>query len=111
MEMLKTINLAIRFLLELCALAALAYGGFHTGQRGLLQWLLGLGAPLLAAAVWGLFVAPKAAIAVPAPVRLAFELAVFAAAAAGLALARQPALAWALGLAYLANKILLFLSG
>lgn len=56
--MLKSANLLVRFLLELCALVALAYWGFHT--EGALAIRLGLGivAPLLAALVWGTFVAP-----------------------------------------------------
>ncbi len=51
--------LAVRFLLELAALAALAYWGFSE-YDGVAAVLLGVGAPLLAAVVWGLFVSPKA---------------------------------------------------
>ena len=47
---------------KLCALAALAYWGFHSGRGWLTKLGLGLGAPLLAALVWGTFVAPKASI-------------------------------------------------
>jgi hypothetical protein len=32
MRLFKSVNLALRFLLELCALAALAYWGFQTGK-------------------------------------------------------------------------------
>ena len=52
-------NDGLRFVLELAALTALGYWGFAE-HEGVLQWLLGLGAPLLAAVVWGAFVAPKA---------------------------------------------------
>ncbi len=107
MDILKMINLALRFLLELCALAALAYWGFHTGGGWLLKTVLGVGAPLLAAVVWGAFVAPKALVPVSAPVRLALELAVFASAVAGLVASRQPFLAVALGLLYVINRIFL----
>lgn len=48
----------LRFLLELGALAALGYGAFAERDR-VAQWVLGLGAPLVAAGVWGSFVAPK----------------------------------------------------
>jgi len=58
----KSTNLAVRFLLELFALGSLGYWGFVSGGNTVAKIALGLGAPLLAAVVWGLFVAPKAAI-------------------------------------------------
>jgi hypothetical protein len=56
---LRGSTLAVRFLCELSMLAALAFWGFQVGD-GVGAWMLGIGAPLLAAAVWGAFVAPKA---------------------------------------------------
>jgi uncharacterized protein DUF2568 len=69
-------NDGLRFLLELAALASLAYWGFAEND-GALQWVLGLGLPVIAAAVWGTFVAPKASRPTVDPVRLALEVAVF----------------------------------
>jgi uncharacterized protein DUF2568 len=69
-------NDGLRFVLELAALTALGYWGFAE-HDGVLQWLLGLGAPLLAAVVWGAFVAPKASRPTVDPVRLLLELGVF----------------------------------
>jgi len=43
-------NNGLRFLLELAVLAALAYWGFAEFD-GVVQWVLGLGAPLVAG-VW-----------------------------------------------------------
>ena len=77
-------NDGLRFVLELCALAALAYWGFHT-ESGALQWALGLGAPLAMAVVWGLFMSPKASRPARDPVRLLAEIAIFGTAAAALA--------------------------
>ena len=71
-------------MLELCALAALAVGGAHVSI------VLAVAAPLLAAAVWGQFVSPKAAGRVSEPVRWAIETAVFLAAAAALVVAGSP---------------------
>jgi hypothetical protein len=85
-------NDGLRFLLELSALAALAYWGFHE-FGGAAQWLLGLGAPLLAAAAWGAFVAPKASRPTVDPVRLLLELAVFGSGVVALLLAGSTALA------------------
>ena len=69
---LKAFVLTTRFLLELAALAALGWWGFKTGGV-----LLGIGTPLAAAVVWGLFVAPKASIAVPGAVHVALQVLVF----------------------------------
>ena len=52
MSGLRGVILAVRFLCELAMLAALAYWGFTAGD-GAGAWLLGVGAPLLAAVVLG----------------------------------------------------------
>ena len=111
MAILKGTNLALAFLLELCALAALGYWGFHTGRGTLAKVGLGLGAPLLAAVVWGLFVAPKATVTVPGPVHLALEVAVFGLAAVALHAAGQPRLALAFALVVVLNRVLIAVWG
>jgi hypothetical protein len=72
--------LTIRFLLELAALAALAYWGL-TQHEGLLRVLLAVGLPLLAATLWGTFRVSgypnKAPIEVPGLVRLLLEFVIF----------------------------------
>ncbi|MFJ9442988.1 YrdB family protein [Kitasatospora sp. NPDC101235] len=50
-------NAGLAFGLELALLASLCYWGFKAGPNLGLRLLLGLGAPALAAAVWGLFLA------------------------------------------------------
>ncbi|MFF7989440.1 YrdB family protein [Kitasatospora xanthocidica] len=50
-------NAGLAFSLELAMLAALCYWGFKTGSTLAVRLLLGLGAPALAALVWGLFLA------------------------------------------------------
>ena len=111
MSTLMPVALALRFVLELCALAALGYWGWQTGQTQVMKAGLGIGAPLMAAVLWGLFVAPKARIAAPATVRFAVELAVFTLAALGLYLAGRPQLALALAIAYVIHRVLLFVAG
>jgi hypothetical protein len=101
----KGANLVLRFLLELCALAALCYWGFKTGTGPISKVVLGIGAPLAAAVLWGTFVAP---VSVPGALRLLLEPAVFGGAAAALYSAGRPGLAWALGLAYVINRVLIF---
>jgi len=105
MSGLRGVTLTVRFLCELAMLAALAYWGFRTGN-GLRAWLLGLGAPLLAAAVWGALVAPKARWPVPIQVRVVIELALYSAAVAAVVAAGQPVLAVVLAVAALATSLL-----
>jgi len=102
---LRGITLTVRFLCELAMLAALAYWGFRAGD-GVGAWVLGIGAPLLAAVVWGAWVAPKARWPVPIPTRVLLELILFGAAAGALAIAGQPLLAVVLGVAALATSLL-----
>lgn len=52
---LHAANEALAFLLELAALAALAWWGFTTGSSLLVRVLLGVGTPLVAVVLWGLF--------------------------------------------------------
>jgi hypothetical protein len=85
-------NDGLRFLLELAMLASLAYWGFAE-HDGAVQWLLGLGAPLLVAVVWGAFVAPKASRPTTDPVRLLLEVALFGSGVAALVAAERTALA------------------
>jgi hypothetical protein len=86
-------------------LAALAYWGFIVGD-GIGAWVLGVGAPLVAAVVWGAWVAPKARWPVPIPVRVVIELVLFGAAVGALAVAGQPVLAVVLGVAALVTSLL-----
>jgi hypothetical protein len=79
------VNLGLRFCLELAALAALGWWGAQAGSSTALHIVLAIAAPLAAAVVWGLFVAPKARVHVGDEARLVIELAVFAAAAVAFA--------------------------
>jgi hypothetical protein len=76
------INLALRFILELVGLFALAYWGW-TQHSGLARYAWAIGLPLIAAVLWGTFRVPgdpgDAPVAVPGWLRLLFELVYFAA--------------------------------
>jgi len=78
---LASTNLALKFALELAALALFGYWGAVVGD-GLYAVVLGVAAPVLMIAVWGTFAAPRAARRLPAPARIPLELGVFAAACA-----------------------------
>jgi hypothetical protein len=100
-------NDGLRFLLELCALGALAYWGFRVSS-GVLQWVLGIGAPLAMAVIWGRFMSPKATSRLNDPARLIAEIAIFGIAAVALADADQPTLAIAFAAAVAVHLILTF---
>lgn len=103
---MRNANLALRFLLELCAFAALGYWGSQATSSGLWCAVLAIVTPGAAIVVWGLFVAPKAKAKVAEPVRWAIELVVFVGAAAALIAADQVALGIVLGAVAVANGVL-----
>ena len=100
-------NLALRFVLELCALAGLGYAGAVLGDSLLVSVVLGVGLPLVAGVLWGLFVAPKATLQAPVPVRLLVEAAVFVAAGVCLIVAGSVAFGVVLLVAWLLNTVVL----
>ena len=59
MTTLKYANMGLLFFLELGVLAALCYWGFAVGSGIVVQILLGIGAPVLAAGIWGWWGAPR----------------------------------------------------
>ncbi|MGY1825920.1 MULTISPECIES: DUF2568 domain-containing protein [unclassified Blastococcus] len=107
LAVLQGANLVARFALELSALAALALWGFTLGVPVAVRVLAGVGAPVVAAVVWGLFASPRAAVALPSAARLAVQALVLGAAVAALVQAGRPQLASAFGLAAAVNAALL----
>lgn len=67
--MVKTLNIGLRFLLELCLLVIFGYWGFNVGHNLLAKLLLGLGAPILVGIIWGVFLAPKSSMRLDMPGR------------------------------------------
>jgi hypothetical protein len=106
-ELLKGINLALRFGVELASLAALAYWGWHESDTTAVKWLLAIGAPVVWALLWGTFASPKARVALGPGARLAFEVAAFGAAVVALASAGRPGLALLLAGLCVVNRILM----
>lgn len=77
------LNLTLRFLLELAALACMSVWGWRHSDNWW-RYLLAIGIPILAAAVWGVFAVPddpsrsgKAPVPVPGIIRLIIELVIF----------------------------------
>lgn len=81
---LHAANEALAFLLELVMLLALGWWGAKSGATLAGAVLLGAGAPLAVAIVWGLFAAPKARIRLPIGGILAVKAVAFGSAAAAI---------------------------
>ncbi len=107
LAVLQGANLVARFVLELAALAALAYWGFSLNASVTVRVVAGLGAPVVAAVLWGLFASPRAAVPVPDSIQLAVQLGVFTVAVAAMAFAGRPHLAWGFGIAAAVNAALI----
>lgn len=109
MNLIQSVNLAIRFLLELCILVIFGYWGFKTGQTGLTKGLLGIGSPILFAIIWGTLLAPKSAMRLHEPWLFLLEIIVFGLATWALVRLGRVNLAVAFGVIYLLNKILMMI--
>lgn len=86
-------NELFALVVELAALVAFCFWGFVVGPDTGLKIVLGIGTPVLAAVVWGLFAAPRARVRLPLAGVLAVKAVVFGAAAVALWAAGQPVLA------------------
>ncbi len=105
---MRGLNLALRFVLELCALVALAYGGWHVSGPVWLRILLAVALPLAAAIIWARWVAPKASHPLPDPQRLIPEWVVFGGATVALAATGHPILAALLAVLAAGNRLVLW---
>jgi len=94
--------------MELCALGAFSYWGFHMNKGWLINTVLGIGAPLLVAIFWGTFIAPKATFPATIPFRILLQLIVFALASTALFAAGRSKLAIIFGCIVLIEMILMY---
>jgi hypothetical protein len=105
--MLKSINLGVAFVLELCLLVAFAYLGFQLGATPLVKVVLAIGAAVLVALIWGRYMAPKSETRLTGAAYLALKFVLFGLAALGLALFGQGTLAIIFAVVSLVNQVLL----
>lgn len=102
---------AIRFGLELAALAALVYWGTRIGRTPGQRVTLAVVAPLAAAVVWVLLGAPGAVWLVPSPWHVGIEVVVFGGAAWALAAAGQRLWAVVYAVVFAVDDVLLTIWG
>jgi hypothetical protein len=79
----RAANLALKFGVELAAIAALGYWG-ATRDGEVVPVLAAVAAPLLVAGLWGVLAAPRSPRRLSIRARVPFELAIFALAVAAL---------------------------
>ena len=84
---LAGVVLTVRFLTELALLGGLALAGTQLGGGVALAIVDAVLLPVVAAAIWGLFIAPRARRRLPEPARFLVEFVLFAATGVVLALA------------------------
>jgi hypothetical protein len=96
----KAANLGLRFVLELCMLAALAYVGLQESV------VLAVVLPVVAAVVWGMVVSPKARYPLSLSWWLAVQVVLFGVAVAGLIVAGSAVLGVVFGVLVVGNLAL-----
>jgi hypothetical protein len=107
---LKSLNLGLKFLLEIAGLVSFAYWGANTGSLPV-SLLLAIATPAAAAAMWGIYAAPKSKRRLPLQPRIRFELTFFTAAVLALLAAGVPGLAVAMSALVIVNAIMLTMLG
>ena len=104
---LKTLNLVVRFLLELCMLAAVGYWGFKTQSSLAMKIVLGIGLPILLIVLWSLFVAPKAVYPLRGTLHVVLSLILLGSGAVALFASGRPVLGWVYLIVLIVNQVLL----
>ncbi len=104
-------NLALRFLLELVGIAALAYWGYTAVESAPLQIALAVIGPAVLISVWGRVVAPRAQNQIGQALRVRIGSGILLVAALALGLAGQPTLALAFAALVVINDLLLLILG
>ena len=107
--LLKGINLALSFFLELVAVAAFAYWGFTISDSGTLNVVLGIGMAVASIVLWGIYAAPKSQRRLQGSALLVFKIIFFALAVIALITAGSTTLGVTLALGVVNNLALAYL--
>jgi hypothetical protein len=97
--------LTVAFVSEIAALVALGYWGFTIDGPLAVRIALGIGAPAIAAVLWGCFAAPRAPVQIPA-VSILVKVLVFGSAVWALVATGHPWLAVALAVLAILGSVL-----
>ena len=106
MNMLKSINLGLAFVLELALLVALGVWAFAVWPDSWWRFALAIVAIGAAVVLWAIWAAPRSAARLQGPWLLLFKIAIFGVGVAALVMARQPLWAGLFGALVAANLAL-----
>lgn len=108
---MATVNLGVRFLVELAGVLAVAAWGLHISPDPIVGIVVGLGAAAALIVTWSVVVAPRATNPLRQPTRDLVGTALLLVAAGALANAGQPLVAVVLAAIVAVNQVLLLLLG
>lgn len=77
MQILKSMNQILAFLLELGMFFSISYWGFSQGKNTFTKWTIAIICVAASITLWGIFAAPNSQTRLHFPIRLLFELAMF----------------------------------
>jgi hypothetical protein len=109
MVIIKSINLLVAFLLELCLLVIFGFWGVHVSSSGIQKIILGASLPILLAVIWGIFLAPASSTRLHEPWLVIAKVIIFALATLALFSTGKLTLAIWFGVISMGNLILLYI--
>ena len=108
MDIIESVNLAVRFVVELGGLFALGFWGFQRGETERQRYAMASVAALSAAGLWALLVAPNAPVDPGSVIRVALQVLILGAAAVAIFAVGRPRLAVAFAIVAAVNGVLLY---
>ncbi|KON67216.1 hypothetical protein AKG34_24985 [Peribacillus butanolivorans] len=109
LSVLQMVNLSVRFLLEIFALAVYGYWGFKVGNTRIMKVFFSIVIPIGIAILWGAFGSPKASIQLSAQIHLLLEAVIFLVPVGLLLSLKNVKLAWFYGFTVIINRIFMML--
>jgi hypothetical protein len=106
---IKSINLLLAFLLELCLLVIFGYWGVIISSSLMQKIVLGAGIPILIAVIWGIFLAPNSTTRLEEPWLAIAKVIIFSLAALALYFAGKTDLAVWFAIISAINLVLLYI--
>ncbi|WP_329765533.1 YrdB family protein [Bacillus nitratireducens] len=107
--MLQALNIALRFMLELCVLGIVGYWGFRVGTITVIKVTLAIILPVIVAIIWALFGAQHAEWEVQGILHVLLEIIVFGVGVAALYHLKHYMLASGLAIIIVVNRMLMFI--
>lgn len=107
--MLQEMNIALRFLLELCILGVIGYWGFQVGKGPVIKGTFAVVLPLIIAVIWGLFGAPEATWKLQGALHLMLEIIILGLGIVALYHLRYVALATVFMIVIFTNSVLMYI--